>query len=248
MVKHPESPPASVRDRVAPIVTLHFWGVTNRRIPLALTRMVSQRPSLRRATGLRFAKLLGTGSAGTFSLGRVDPNHWGILAVWNSEADARVFEHGAIVSDWDRDATQRAHFVMRPLASRGRWARQEPFTPVAGAPWDGPVAAITRARLRPATLHKFRQAVPAIAVAAGRAPGLRLSTGIGEAPIGLQGTFSVWDNAACLNAFAYETRAHAQAIADTARIGWYSEELFARFALLRAAGAFGETSLADVTG
>ena len=41
----------------------------------------------------------------------------------------------------------------------------------------------------------------------GRA-GLRLAVGIGEAPVGLQGTFSLWESARALREFAYAGAAH----------------------------------------
>jgi hypothetical protein len=63
------------------------------------------------------------------------------------------------------------------------------------------------------------------------APGLISAIGIGEAPIGLQGTFSIWESGVAIKNFAYRGAAHQKAIADTSTYKWYSEELFARFAL-----------------
>jgi hypothetical protein len=60
---------------------------------------------------------------------------------------------------------------------------------------------------------------------------------MGEAPLGVQGTFSLWRDAAALHAYAYEGDAHRTAIRQTAARRWYAEELFARFAVLSAAGA-----------
>ena len=68
------------------------------------------------------------------------------------------------------------------------------------------------------------------------APGLRLAIGVGEAPIGLQGTFSLWDSGRDLVDFAYRSPAHVETIARTEPSGWYSEELFARFAVLEVEG------------
>jgi hypothetical protein len=67
-------------------------------------------------------------------------------------------------------------------------------------------------------------------------PGLIAAIGIGEAPIGLQGTFSIWQDSASLRNFAYKGEAHSRAITATAENKWYSEELFARFALLAESG------------
>jgi hypothetical protein len=60
--------------------------------------------------------------------------------------------------------------------------------------------------------------------------------GIGEAPIGLQGTFSLWESATAIRDFAYKGAAHQKAIADTSAYNWYSEELFARFAVREVRG------------
>src|SRR5690349_20065828 len=101
---------------------------------------------------------------------------------------------------------------MAPLASRGRWAGRRPF----GAPEPrratGPVAAITRARLRWRRAAAFWAAVPAVSAELRTSPGLRLAVGIGEAPIGLQGTFSLWDDARSLVTFAHGRAAHAAVV------------------------------------
>jgi hypothetical protein len=125
---------------------------------------------------------------------------------------------------------------LRPLSSRGRWSRQEPFGRPTPEPWDGPVAAITRARLVLRRALGFWRAVPAVSADLHRSPGVLMALGIGEAPLGLQGTFSAWASAESLNAFAYQRAPHAAVIPRTAREGWYAEELFARFAILSAAG------------
>jgi hypothetical protein len=62
--------------------------------------------------------------------------------------------------------------------------------------------------------------------------------GIGEAPVGLQGTFSLWSDPLSVSTFAYRGAAHQEAIAATAREKWYAEELFGRFAVVTAEGEF----------
>jgi hypothetical protein len=69
--------------------------------------------------------------------------------------------------------------------------------------------------------------------------GLLLSLGIGEAPVGLQGTFSLWRSAADLEAFAYGTAEHRDVVRRTHELGWYREELFARLAVLDVQGTLG---------
>ncbi|SNS28775.1 spheroidene monooxygenase [Geodermatophilus pulveris] len=219
-----------------PLVTLHVWGVPGRSVPGALVRMATDRRPLRRSPGLRFAKLLGTGSGRTFTVRDADPRRWALLAVWDDERAADAFAHGAVVRRWERAAEERWSARMRPLVARGRWSRQEPFGQPRPQRWDGPVAAVTRARLATRKAVTFWRAVPPVSADLHESPGLRLAIGIGEAPLGLQGTFSVWDSAAALNFFAYDRAPHAAVVTRTAREGWYAEELFARLALLSAEG------------
>lgn len=221
----------------SPVVTVHIWGVRNRAIPGALWRMATGRTKIQRSRGLRFAKLLGTGSGETFSLREADPHHWALIAAWDDAADARVFELGSMVTAWDSHAYEKARFVLSPIHSRGRWAGQEPFGPGSKPATAGPVAAITRARIKAKQWRRFAAEVPPVAAESAAAAGLLLSTGIGEAPIGLQGTFSVWQSGDALNQFAHAP-AHQHVVDETARLGWYSEELFARFSVLKATGEF----------
>jgi lysophospholipid acyltransferase (LPLAT)-like uncharacterized protein len=56
----------------------------------------------------------------------------------------------------------------------------------------------------------------------------------------LQGTFSLWESGAALRDFAYKGAAHQKVIADTHRINWYAEELFARFEVLEIRGSIAD--------
>lgn len=222
-----------------PLVSLHLWRVPPRSVPTALLRMAADRPALRRVPGLRFAKLMGTGRGRTFTPRDADPLRWALLTVWDDDAAAGAFARGRVLRRWARIADEQWTARLRPLSSRGRWSRREPFGRPRPSAWAGPVAAVTRARLTPRTAVTFWRAVPAVAADLRAAPGLRLALGMGEAPVGLQGTFSVWESAAALNDFAYARAAHADAVRRTPVEGWYAEELFARFAVLSARGTVG---------
>jgi spheroidene monooxygenase len=60
--------------------------------------------------------------------------------------------------------------------------------------------------------------------------------GMGEVPLLHQVTFSVWQDAAAMRRFAYGGAGHARAIAAVRAGDWFAEELYARFAVLEAAG------------
>src|SRR4051794_39382857 len=201
--------------------------------------MAADRRPLRRTPGLRFAKLLGTGSGRTFTVADADTRRWALLAVWDDDAAADAFADCPLVRRWRRRAEEEFTARLRPLAARGRGARRGPVGRPSPERWEGPVAAITRARLVPRRALAFWRAVPPVSADLHAGPGLRLALGIGEAPVGLQGTVSVWDSAGALNAFAYGRAPHAEAIRRTASEGWYAEELFARFAVLSATGTVG---------
>jgi hypothetical protein len=122
------------------------------------------------------------------------------------------------------------------VSSRGLWSGREPFGHPDPRRTDGPVAAITRARLSWRRQSRFWAAVPPVAAALHDAPGLALAIGIGEAPVGLQGTFSLWHRHRDLAAFAYRGAAHRAVAERTPQAGWYVEDLFARFAVLSSEG------------
>lgn len=224
-------------EPVPALVTLHLWRVPTRHVCSALARMALDRRPLRATTGLRFAKLLGTGSGRTFTPNDVNPRRWGLLASWRTAGDARAFAATSpVVRRWDRISEERWRIDLRPLKSRGRWSGRQPFGDPSPTPYDAAVAAITRARIAVPKTLTFWRAVPPVAADLYRADGLRLALGIGEAPIGLQGTFSLWDSPAALRDFAHGRPAHALAVRRTAEERWYVEELFARFAVLSAEG------------
>jgi len=200
--------------------------------------MASDRSPVRRERGIGFAKLMGTGAGRTFTVRDADLGHWALLATWASDADAERFETSRTARGWSRLSQERLRLRLRPLSSRGRWSRRRPFGDPAPIPHDGPVAALTRARIAPRKALTFWRAVPPVSADLHRSPGLRLALGIGEAPVGLQGTFSVWESPNALTDFAYRGSPHVDVVRRTAQEGWYAEELFARFGVLSVEGTF----------
>jgi hypothetical protein len=219
----------------APIVTLHVWGISARRIPQAFARMARGNRGTLRTPGVTFAKQLGTGGD-EFTVRDPDPRHWALLCVWDDEARAAKADELAAVRRWDRIADEHWRADLSPLSSRGRWSKKEPFGNPEPARYDGPVAAITRARLVPRKAAMFWRAVPPVAASLRSADGVLAAFGVGETPVGLQGTFSLWESAQALRTYVYDGPEHQRAIERTSVEGWYGEELFARFKVLRTTG------------
>lgn len=213
-------------------VTLDVWRVPPRVIPGALWRVARLPRALRRGGDVRFVKLLGTGRGSGFGVTAADPCRWAALTVWTASPRPLV--------TFDRIAAAHCRLTLRPIATRGRWAGREPFVPITRSAEskseDGPVLVLTRARLRPTRALPFWRAIGPVAAALPDADSLLAAFGIGEAPIGFQGTVSVWADSAAVNAFAYRTAEHAAVVRATPKRRWYAEELFARLAVLDVTG------------
>ena len=233
----PAAQPSNPHEQ-APIITMRIWQVPTSHIPMALANMGWGRVALRRAHGVTFAKLLGTGSGQTFTVTDADAHHWALLSVSQTTRGAAALGRSRLIRSWNDMASETLQVELRTLSSRGRWSGHEPFPSGRPHRWDGPIAAITRARIKPASWRTFWSAVPPVAADLRGRAGVLLTLGIGEAPIGWQGTFSIWEHNRALTEFAQRGAAHRQAITETARQDWYAEELFARFAVLKCIGTF----------
>jgi hypothetical protein len=219
------------------IVLVYFWKINLRSLPIAILHMAIDRITLRRSKKVTFFKSLGSGKGETFTPKDADAKRWGLLVVIDSsEADA--FDKSSLISSWRKISTAEYRAVLQPISSHGMWSKRKPFDENQISNWQGPVAAITRARIKWAMNQKFWRAVPPVTVSLKSSPGLLSAIGIGEAPIGLQGTFSRWESGAARRTFAYQGQAHIAAIQATKDLDWYAEELFARFAIIKEHGGF----------
>ena len=209
------------------MIVAYFWTIKSRAIPFALLAMAFDRFTLSRSKNVGFYKSLGTGKGETFTPADANSLRWGLVAQVH---DLESFDQSLVVKRWRTRSVEEFRAILEPISSHGKWAGKEPFV-ASATNWDGPVVAITRARIKWHQNFRFWSSVPPVTMSLKSAPGLISAIGIGEAPIGLQGTFSLWESAAAIREFAYKGAAHQKAIADTATYNWYSEELFARFAV-----------------
>ena len=216
------------------ITVAYFWRIKPQAIPVAILNMATNKLLLKLVPGIKFIKLLGTGKGESFTPKDADQLRWGILVTIN-ESNLRDLENSFVVKIWRKISSNQYKVILKPIASHGLWSKQDPFI-VEKFDWSGKVAAVTRARIVWRKNLQFWKAVPPVTESLHQSEGLINAIGIGEAPIGLQGTFSIWESAAALRDFAYKGRAHVAAIAATESNKWYSEELFARFAVIEEQG------------
>jgi hypothetical protein len=228
-----------MRDQGGGVVTIYVWRVAWGEIGQPLRSVALDRRRVRAADGVRFAKLLGTSR--DFSPRHADLTRWLLIIDWADRRAAARFDRHPVISAWTRRAKESWQATLSPIQSRGEWGRRRPFAPGTQAD-DGPIVAITRARISPLQTIAFWRSSGRVASAAGTQPGLRTAFGIGEAPVGIQGTFSVWDDVAAMRSFSHGAPAHRQVVAETARRNWYAEDLFAHFAVSDSSGTIDDVN------
>lgn len=212
------------------VVVAYFWKIEKKSLPFALYSMARDRRRLRHSRGVHFAKMLGTGTGKKFTPSDADLSRWGALVVID-EAQLDLIDSNPVIKGWNTRTSSEVRLVLDPIAAHGLWSRSNPFDWSHIPAADVKVVAITRARIKWLQNFRFWAAVPPVSIELHQSPGLVAAIGIGEAPIGLQGTFSLWESGKALKDFAYKGSAHQGAIKATHRFNWYAEELFSRFAV-----------------
>jgi len=216
------------------ITVIYFWQIKKVFLPVAILFMAIHKFVLKRLPGVSFVKLLGTGKGESFTPKDADPYRWGALVTIQKD-NLDNLDKSKVIRGWQKIAKKEYRIILKPISVHGLWSGKQPFE-VEKFDWNGKIAAITRARIVWRKNLIFWRAVPPVTISLHQSAGLINAIGIGEAPIGLQGTFSLWESAAQLRDFAYKGQAHTQAIKATEENKWYSEELFSRFAVVQERG------------
>lgn len=203
----------------------------------AFTQMAFARPAMAKLPGVGFWKLFGSGSGEGFT---PIPNTgvYGILATFPSLQDARhAIEREAVFKRYRDHAVEHWTVYLSTTSVRGQWSGQTPFR-TAPTQSNGPLAALTRATIRPRVMLKFWQRVPSISTAIGQDQNVTFKIGLGEVPWFQQVTFSIWPNAESMAQFARKDGPHARAIHAVREGKWFAEELYARFDIVDQQGSW----------
>lgn len=175
-----------------------------------------------------FWKALGSGSGNGFSMWP-DFSTYGLLTVFSSEEEAYDFLESNVMLEYTEKATVFSHVLMHNIKAQGTWSGSNPFDKSTTYNESKPLAVITRATIKPKLAYKFWKYVPSVSKSMDNYDGLLFSKGIGEWPILMQATFSLWQTGDAMMAYAYQNKKHADMVSKTRALGWYSEELFSRF-------------------
>lgn len=208
-------------------VHFYLWDIPKSKIPNAILKMATNHFFLKFNKSISFYKLLGTGSGETFTPKDANLERWGLLVV----SDLNL-QNSKVVNGWRKIALSEKYFELSPISSHGKWTKRTPFQIRSLQKETSEIAVITRARIKFKLSRIFWRSVPPVVKGLRSAPGIKYAIGIGEAPIGLQGTFSIWENNKAVQDFAYRGEEHSRVITKTRELQWYSEELFARFEVL----------------
>lgn len=212
----------------------------------ALGMMGAARLALPRVPGIGFWKLCGSGTGEGFT---PIPNTavYAILATWpDPETARRQTRNAPIFRRYHAKAFESWTVFLAPVSARGLWSGVAPFVPEARAP-DGPLAALTRATVRPIKALRFWNRVPDISALIGKDRNVAFKIGIGEVPLLHQVTFSIWPDSQAMADFARTGGPHARAIEAVRKGNWFREELYARFRILGDRGTwYGQHPLSNL--
>lgn len=194
----------------------------------AFVRMGRPPIKIDKIEGLTFFKPLGTGSGNGFSI-KPDFSTYGFVTVFETEQLAKNFVASKEMQHYKKTASDFSIVFMKTIKSHGEWSKQNPFKSATKMDEAKPLAVITRATIKPKLAHKFWKYVPSVSKSMNDYKELVYSKGIGEFPLLMQATFSLWSSADAMMNYAYQNPKHAEMVKKTRELQWYSEELFARF-------------------
>jgi spheroidene monooxygenase len=181
----------------------------------------------RHTPGLRFCKSLGSGFEGGFGM-RPSGSRQGLFCVFEDEGHADAFlRDSPLLAAYRARSREQVTVKLRAYSARGSWSGMA-LAPSARAPDEGPIASLTRASIRPRVALRFWRKAPPAESSLAAAPGCLLAVGLGEAPLLRQATFSVWEDAAAMDAYA-RSGAHLEAIRAAYREHYFTESMFVRF-------------------
>jgi hypothetical protein len=214
------------------VASFHLATFPYKRMLSRMIAVPAERWELSQTSGCRVGKVMGTSKAGTTRIS-FELRRWAIFAIWdNAQARDAFVQDSSVMRRWRSSSISLQHYSLSPLASRGTWNGVDPFPSVGSVNLSASrIAVLTRAAVRPQRFLPFARSVGAVDEELRAQSGCSLALGIGEWPVGEQATFSVWDSAKAIDEFSYKGDAHSEVVRRTFKENWYSEMLFARFAI-----------------
>lgn len=215
--------PQPAADPVAVVLLLdvlprhRLWG---------FTCFVLGKWQFRRMPGLLFCKVMGSGHGGGFGL-KPSASRQARFCIFQDEVSADQFIASQTVKHVASRCSEFFSVKLRAYSSKGSWSGIT-MALTADGPGEGPIAALTRASIRPTRAWQFWRMQPPSEVALQHAPGCLLATGVGEAPFLRQATITLWKDVQSMDDYA-RSGAHLAAIRAAYDGNFFSESMFVRF-------------------
>ncbi len=228
-----------------PVVSISFFRMSSRLSRAwAMWMMGEARLTLPQVPGIGFWKLCGSGKNEGFTP-QLIPRVFAILCTWPDEKTARdQIQSARIFNRYRARASENWTVFLETTSARGVWSGRSPFA-ATGRTEPGPLAALTRATVKPASVLKFWDQAPNVNKMIDGDPNVVFKIGIGEMPLLHQVTFSIWPDTSKMAEFARRNGPHADAIRAVRDGNWFAEELYARFAILGDSGSWEGASPLD---
>jgi heme-degrading monooxygenase HmoA len=186
--------------------------------------------------GLTYAETVLTAPLSSSVLPKPTLREVGLIASWEDDEHLDRFLAdpalaGPFAAGW--------HVRMRPVRVFGAWPAM-PGLPTREVPVtdDEPVVVLTLGRPRVSRLHTFLPTSARAEAWLDGAAGVLAVTGLAHPPR-LVSTFSVWESAAAMRAYAQaDAGAHMAAVRRDREVGFHHESAFIRFRPYRSAGTW----------
>ena len=181
--------------------------------------------------GLKFIKLLGTGSKDGFSI-IPDFTSYVMISVWeNDELRKKFTNKNKSFKEIINKSSKRVEIKIDPYNYVGSWNGINPFINKSSYK-VGKIIVLTRARVRLNKLINFFISTSSAAKSINSKKGAEYYKGVGELPIIEQATISRWESEQSMKDYAYSDKSHLKIIHKARKNNWYSEELFVRSNIL----------------
>ena len=177
--------------------------------------------------GLKFIKLLGTGSKDGFSI-IPDFTSYVMISVWENDVLRKKFTtKNKSFKEIINKSSKRVEIKIDPYNYVGSWNGINPFINKSSYK-KGKIIVLTRARVRLNKLINFFISTSSAAKSISSKKGAEYYKGVGELPVIEQATISIWKSEQIMKDFAYSDKSHLKIIHKARKNNWYSEELFVR--------------------
>ena len=177
--------------------------------------------------GLKFVKLLGTGSKDGFSV-IPDFSSYIMITSWeNDDFRKKFIDENKLFQEISDKSSKRIEIKIDPYNYIGSWNGINPFKNKSLYK-EGKIIVLTRARVKLNKLINFFISTSSAAKSINSRKGAEYYKGVGELPIIEQATISIWKSEQSMKDYAYLDKNHLKIIHKARKNNWYSEELFVR--------------------